>query len=294
MVNAQKLDKMSGFFFFSAFMLSKLQYLPFALVAGTFRFLSLGFYLTGYGLWFASNYLRPGHQQHHNEWYGFAKMKEQFILSSAIGFIATALSVAAVFFPVLFPPAAWLFVLGNVVWAIGEYHKLKNPPKDDDNFSTPRQKAYLAYTVTTTGISLIAAVSATLMILFPPAIVPITIFSLLLCTGLGFLSFEFWLNSSFGAHKPDSIPGSHLKGSIPGSHLKDSIPGSYLKMSAKVGASSSYDNSSSSEPHQGQPLFFPPSLLSDSLLKELDESYCDGTPIKGPKIDDGLRTGSGL
>lgn len=276
MVNARKLDRTSGFFFFSGFMLSKLQYVPFALVAGTFRFLSLGFYLVGYGLWFASNYLRPGHQQHHNEWYGFAKMKEQFILSSAIGFIATALSVAAVFLPVLFPPAAWLFVLGNVVWAIGEYHKLKNPPKDDDDFSTSRQKAYLAYTVTTTGISLITAVSATLMILFPPVAIPITIFSLLLCTGLGFLSFEFWLNSSYGAHKADSIPGSHSK------------------MSAELGSSLSHDNSPSPEPQQGKALFSSASSLSDSIVNALDESYNPTTPMKEPQIDDGLRMGSGL
>ena len=198
----QKLEKSSGFFFFAGFMLSKLQYLPFPIVSAVFRFLSLGLYFGGYSSWFAASLMQPGQKQPKDKWYAFAKLKEQFLFSSLVGFIATALSVAAVFVPVLFPPAAWLFFLGNVIWAIGELHKLKHPPAHKEDFSHTRQKAYLSYAITTTAISLVTALAATLMVVFPPATLTITIFSLLICVGLGALALECWLNSNFGKHEP--------------------------------------------------------------------------------------------
>ncbi len=211
MANAKYFDKASGIFFFSGFMLSKLQYLPFPVVSAIFRFISLSSYLLAYGSWFIANLLHPGHQEREDKWYGFAKIKEQFLFSSLIGFIATVLSVVAITVPVLFPPAAWLFMFGNLIWTIGEYHKLNNPPIDDADFSRTRQQSYFAYAATTTTISLITAAAATLMLIFPPAAIPITIFSLLICVGLGVLAFEHWLDSSFGAHKPSPAPSSHKK-----------------------------------------------------------------------------------
>lgn len=211
MANAKYFDKASGIFFFSGFMLSKLQYLPFPVVSAIFRFVSLSSYLMAYGSWFIANLLHPGHQEREDKWYGFAKIKEQFLFSSLIGFIATILSVVAITVPVLFPPAAWLFMLGNLIWTIGEYHKLNNPPADDADFSQTRQQSYFAYAATSTAISLITALAATLILIFPPAAIPITIFSLLICVGLGALAFEHWLDSSFGAHKPSQAPSSHQK-----------------------------------------------------------------------------------
>ncbi|WP_131794698.1 hypothetical protein [Fluoribacter gormanii] len=211
MTVAQKLDKASGIFFFAGFLLSKLQYIPFPLVSAIFRFISLGVYSLAYLSWFIACHLHPDHPEHYRKWYGFAQIKEQFLFSSIIGFTATIISVAAVFVPALFPPAAWLFLLGNIIWSIGEYHKFKNPPPGDESFSSTRQKAYVSYAITSTAISLVAATAATLIFFFPPMAIPITIFSLLVCVGLGAFAFEFWLNCNFGQHEPDQPPESYYE-----------------------------------------------------------------------------------
>lgn len=246
MSTTQRLDTASGVFFFSGFMLAKLQYIPVSLVATAFRFLSLAMYLAAYSLWFASTLLKPSQEEQKDKWYGFAKIKEQFLLSSFIGFTATVLSIAAIFVPVLFPIAAWLFLLGNTVWAIGEYHKLKNPPVDDENFSYSRQKSYMSYAAVTSSMSLVTALAATLMLVFPPLTVPITLFSLLITIGLGVLAFEYWLDFNFGNHQP--APKSN----------------SYCEMEESLGSSISHDNDLSPAPQHTKGLF---STLSSPQAK---------------------------
>ncbi|QMT60430.1 hypothetical protein [Legionella sp. PC997] len=266
MTVAQKLDKASGIFFFAGFLLSKLQYIPFPLAASIFRFLSLGVYGLAYLSWFTACHLHPDHPEHYRKWYGFAQIKEQFIFSSAIGFTATVISVAAIFVPALFPPAAWLFLLGNIIWAIGEYHKLKNPPPADENFSSTRQKAYVSYAVTSTAISLVAALAATFILLFPPLAIPITIFSLLICVGLGALAFEFWLNANLGQHEPDLRPDS------------------YFEMTETLKPSPSLDHSNSPEPEPScfNGLFSDPpkqSQPSKSSVKDEEHKEEDGLKV---------------
>lgn len=198
---AQILNKASGGLFFSAFMLSKLQYVPIPLVSAVFRFFSLGLYILAYASWFFSSYFQPEYKQHHEKWYGFAKIKEQFLLSSFVGFIGAVVSIGAVFFPPLLPLAACLFLLGNIIWVIGEFHKYRNPPAHESDFSITRQKSYVAYAATATSISLVAAISCILMITLPFLALPITLFSLVLYVGLGALALEFWINSYSGDHK---------------------------------------------------------------------------------------------
>ncbi|KTD15629.1 hypothetical protein Lgra_0295 [Legionella gratiana] len=236
MTAAQKLEKASGIFFFSGFLLSKLQYLPFPLVSAIFRFISLGIYFLAYGSWSIACLLHPDHNEHHHKWYGFAQIKEQLLFSSFVGLVATVLSVAAVLVPVLFPPAAWLFLIGNVLWAIGEYHKLKNPPQSKEDFSYTQQKNYLYYAITSCAISLVTAISATLIVAFPPLTIPITIFSLLLYVGLGALAFEYWLNSKT-------------------SENRQSIKGSYHQMSDSLGPTISPKPSNSLEPNFTKDIF---------------------------------------
>lgn len=252
MTVAQKLDKASGIFFFAGFLLSKLQYLPFPLVSAIFRFVSLGVYSLAYLSWLTASLLHPDHKEHFRKWYGFAQIKTQFFLSSFIGLTATIISVAAVFIPALFPPAAWLFLIGNAIWAIGEYHRLKNPPLGDDNFSSTRQKSYVSYAATTTAISLIAAIAATLIVCFPPMAIPITIFSLLICVGLGALAFEFWLNCNLGKHEPDQVPDS------------------YNEMTEILGPSLSSEPSTEPKPGCFNSLFDKPSNQPPAAIKTFD------------------------
>ncbi|MDR3501830.1 MAG: hypothetical protein P4L79_04530 [Legionella sp.] len=199
MPNTKYLEKSSGPLFFTGFIASKLQYVPFAAAAAAFRFISLGLYLIAYSFWFAASYNQSEHERADKEWYGFAQIKEQFLFSSLAGFIATVVSVAAIFVPALFPPAAWLFVLGNTLWTIGEYHKLNNPPKDQD-FSYSQQEAYTSYAVSTSIISVISAISATIMFLFPPITMALSIFTILVCAGFGVLACEYLLDYNFGDH----------------------------------------------------------------------------------------------
>lgn len=268
MTVAQKLDKASGIFFFSGFLLSKLQYIPFPLVSAIFRFVSLGVYLLAYLSWLTACLLHPDHEEHYRKWYGFAQIKEQFLLSSLVGLIATVISVAAVFIPALFPPAAWLFLLGNIIWTIGEYHKLKNPPAQDDNFSYSKQKTYLSYAATTCAITLVTAIAATLMFFFPPLAIPITIFSLVVCVGLGALAFEFWLNSAFGDHKPTPTPES------------------YAQMSDTLGPSPALELSDTPEPGCWNGLFnrtnhkpVKPSPKPSELIDDDDEKHVVGRSL---------------
>lgn len=251
MTIAQKLDKASGVFFFTGFLLSKLQYIPFPLASAIFRFVSLGIYSLAYLSWLTASLLHPDHPVNYRKWYGFAQIKEQFLLSSFVGLTATIISVAAVFIPALFPPAAWLFLIGNAIWAIGEYHKFKNPPKEDANYSSARQKSYVSYAVTSTSISLVAAVAATLIFFFPPMAIPITIFSLIICAGLGALAFEFWLNCTFGNHKPDQTPES------------------YTEMGDSLGPSISEEPSNSPEPGYFNCLF-PKSTKKSSTANTIE------------------------
>ncbi|WP_133135379.1 hypothetical protein [Legionella rowbothamii] len=199
MPNTKYLEKSSGPLFFTGFIASKLQYVPFAAAAAAFRFASLGLYLIAYSFWFAASYNQPEHERANSEWYGFAQIKEQFLFSSLAGFIATVVSVAAIFVPALFPPAAWLFVLGNTFWTIGEYHKLNNPPKDQD-FSYSQQEAYTSYAASTSIISVVSAISATIMFIYPPITMPLSIFSILVCAGFGVLACEYLLDYNFGDH----------------------------------------------------------------------------------------------
>ncbi len=199
-MGSSKLDKVSGFFFFCGFMLAKLQYLPFPLLSVSLRFVSLGFYLAAYATWFTSNLIKKDHHNKIDKWYGFAQFNEQLILAATIGFAATVLTLAAIFVPVLFIPAVWLFVIGNTFWAIGERHKLHNPPTKESSFE--QQSAYLSYSIAATSISLVTAIAATLIFLLPLYAIPITICSLTICIGLGAMAAEYWLEAFFGNHKP--------------------------------------------------------------------------------------------
>ena len=211
MSHARRLDKASTYFFSTALVLSKLQYIPNAMATFVLKLSSLSLYLIGYALWFSASLLRGDHKRHNPNWYGFAQHKIQASFASITGFIATGLSIAAAFVPVLFPPAAWLYVVSNIIWTIAEYHKLNNPPKDTEHFSYSRQRAYLSYTITITTMSVVTAVAATLILVFPPIAIPATIISVIISIGLGILAFEYWMDSTHGDHKETLVSGSYYE-----------------------------------------------------------------------------------
>lgn len=205
MSTTSKLGKVSSFFFFSGFVFGKIQNLPIPVVSAAFNIISLLFYMMGYGVWFIASHFYPNHTQKEEEWYGFAQFKEQYLFAATLGLIATALSIAGFFVPVLLIPAAWMFVASNFMWTSGEYHKLNNPPPYDEKYSHTYQKAYVSYAVTMTAMSFVAALSATIIFLFPPAAIPVLILSGIIAVGLSAFAIENWLDYTFGDHKPTPV-----------------------------------------------------------------------------------------
>lgn len=204
-----KLSNLSGFFFFSGFVIAKIQYIPIIMVSSALTIISHLLYMLGYACWFLSSHLFPNHTPKKNEWYGFAQFKEQYLFAATLGFIATSFSIAALFAPVLLIPAAWIFLGGNFMWASGEYHKLNNPPPYDKNYSHSQQNAYFAYSVTITSMTVVAAINTTLVFIFPPIAVPMFIITTVIGVGLNALALEIWLNFTFGNHKPTPVQTSH-------------------------------------------------------------------------------------
>lgn len=208
---AARLGKASGFLFISGFIVGKLQYLPLALFSSILNIVSLILYGLGYSLWFISSHFQPNHKIKKEEWYGFDEFKKQYLYAASIGIIASITGIAAVFFPVLFIPASWLFFFSNLVWSTGEYHKFKSPPETDENYSSSYQRAYLSFSVSMTALSLFAAAGTTISILFPPAAVGVLLTTIIISLGLGVLAGEYWLDFNFGDHKKDAANKSSYK-----------------------------------------------------------------------------------
>lgn len=194
-VNHKKqLYKAVSYFFFSAYVSSKLRQLPYAFFFPIFNVLSITLNMIGYSLWWLATYLHPDQSRSEFKWYGFAQFKEQHRISAILGIIASLFSFLAIAYPVLLIPAAWLFLSGNIVWTISEYHKLKNPASQEPGDSYEKQNNLLSYSGIMTAIGFITALSTTLSICFPALSIFVIIASSLIYTGLGVLAFEFWLN----------------------------------------------------------------------------------------------------
>lgn len=239
MTQAKKISKASSYFFLLGFIASKIQYLPLAFISSIINLVALGFYFAAYGLWFISSHFQPSQKEKNNEWYGFAQFKEQYLYAATIGLIASTISMMAFFFPVLLPPAAWLFFCSNMVWSIGEYHKLNNPPETDENYSHSYQKSSLSYSITMTAITLTTAISATLIFLFPPITISVIIASTITCMGLGILAAEYWLDYTFGDHKKTSV-----------------INHSYNHMQESLGPAQTNHTTHCSEPYHGNEILY--------------------------------------
>lgn len=219
--------------------MSKVQYVPTVilnpLIAPFFNLAALGFNLIGHSAWFLASHFYPEHSQHYKEWYGFAPFKEQHTFAATIGMIGSVISIAAIAFPPLLIPAVWLFALGNVFWSIGEYHKFKSPPKDDD-YSESYQSSYLNYAIAMTALGFVSALSATLIILCPPLLLAVSIVSTIVTVGLGITVGGYWYDYTFNEHaKTTDSKQSH----------------SYDLIAQALGNSCALEHSCTPEPYHG-------------------------------------------
>ena len=242
MSKAKTLDKISGISFLLGFFMSKVQYVPTAVlspfIAPFFNLAALGLHLIGHSTWFLASHFYPEHAQHYKEWYGFAPFKEQHTYAATIGMIASVISIAALAFPPLLIPAAWLFMLGNVFWSVGEYHKFKSPPKDEE-YSESYQNSYLNYAIAMTALGFVSALSATLIILCPPLLLAVSIVSAIATVGLGITAVGYWYDYTFNEHPTTTAPKQNH---------------SYELMAQALGDSCTLDNSCIPEPYHGAEL----------------------------------------
>lgn len=197
-----KLGKVSSYFFFSGFVLSKAQYLALPGVASILMLAAVSSNLTGYLLWLIATFFYPEHKKLNNKWFAFNDFSEQHQKAAILGAVATAIGLAAVFFPVLFIPATWLIFASNILWSTSEYHKLKNPPPSDEPFSESFQSNYVTYAVTMSSIALVTALGTTLAIVFSPVAIYIFLAMTILSLGLGIVAADYWITCNFGIHEP--------------------------------------------------------------------------------------------
>ncbi|HAU1181542.1 TPA: hypothetical protein JBI17_02090 [Legionella pneumophila] len=240
--NDTKLNNASNYFFISGFVISKIKYLPIAVVSSALNLISLLFYLVGYSLWFIASHFYPSQDKKMQEWYEFAQFKEQFLYAAALGLVATSISMMAIFSPIMLVLSGWLFFGSNIVWTIGEYNKLNNPPSHEENFSKDSQNAYVSYALSISLIGFITAVSTTIAFFIPVMTIPLLIVTTIVCIGVGALAFEYWIESKFGDAQPDIT-----------------IDESYKQMSNDFGKKITLEPNPTPEPYHGtRPLHFTP------------------------------------
>ncbi|RUR12296.1 hypothetical protein [Legionella sp. km772] len=259
--NTRKIiDKLSSISFFLSLVASKVQYIPAVTIATPFlNLITFGLSLIGYSMWYVASRFYPEQYPRDKEWYGFASFKEQNAYAAFLGIGAAVLSIVAISIPVWAIPAAWLFFSSNVVWAIGEYHKLKNPPADEE-YSKSYQKSYLSYALAMTSVGLSTALSATAIFLFPLQTIPILAVSGLISIAMSLIAAEYWLNYNFEAHKKTPLP-------------------SYNKMSHGLGPTLEYSNTQSPEPYHsprlGGKVNHSNSNKDEAKLEECDSPTCN-------------------
>ncbi|KTD20801.1 Uncharacterised protein [Legionella lansingensis] len=199
MQKANRLDTASSAFFSLGFVVAQLRYSPFSLLSALSNIGALFFYSIGYGLWLLACQLYPNYPRQKDHWYGFAEVKDQHIIAAVIGAAAIACCIVGILVPAALVPASWLFFLSNAVWCIAEYHKQKNPPKDDDEYSGTKQSAYVRCACVSTLMTLTPAIAATISLFFPPAALIAFIASTTLGGCLGSVAIYCWVEYNFNS-----------------------------------------------------------------------------------------------
>lgn len=208
-----KYNKASGYAFFSGSLLGKIRFLPLlipllvlpniVITAAAIASLTAG--LIGYAFWSIASSDYPAHKKHEHEWYGFAEYKQQHLASALFGILASVLCITGLFIPILYPLATCFYLASNLFWCISEYHRLKNPPLDDPEYSSSYQESYVNYTISMTAIGLNTTVAAIVSFFFPLIIVPLMITTTIITMGLSVLATEFWLDCNLGDHQENAL-----------------------------------------------------------------------------------------
>ncbi|PJD95439.1 MAG: hypothetical protein CK426_04290 [Legionella sp.] len=250
----KRLDTLCGIAFFLASFSGKVQYLPLTPLTPVAILFSLLCYLAGYSLWLASSFFSPDQLPKIESWYGFASFKEQCSYAAFLGIIGSLITLASLAFPPLSMLAVWTFFASNTFWSISEYHKYKNP-SEDTTYSASAQKSFVYYALSVTLIGFISAASLTLIIFFPPLVIPMGVFSMTLNTAATITALTYWYDYTFGNHhESKSVETEDVSTLSPAVFEIERLP----------------KNNPSKEPHHLSSLFHSPK--SDKLIPE-DQTF---------------------
>ncbi len=183
--------------------------------------IALALYGLAYLIWLVETILNPDKRPNPAEWYGFASIKTQLLVTCVIGLIATAFGIAAIFFPILLIPACWLFTISNICWLIGEHQKTENPPnaEQDPDYQHAKQKAYFQYVLVVSLVSLASTIITTVSIFFPPFLWV----ALFIGPYLGGMVIKAWYDVNFCS--PPTVKSVSVGTSTSYDNLIDLMPG---------------------------------------------------------------------
>lgn len=198
-----RLNQFSSVLIFVGACFNKLQLLPLPALRLVSIPISLLFYFTGYVFWFISAYLYPDYSASKDKWYGFQEFKQQTQLAAILGGVAVVFCFLSMFAPPAMLIGMWLFVAGNVVWATAEFHKYKNPPPHEIDYSTTQQKTYLKYVYLINLLSIVSAVATTVSFVFPPLALLTFTFMAITNVAIILAALNYLFDQQFGEHIPD-------------------------------------------------------------------------------------------
>lgn len=207
--NYEQLENASGLLFSIGAIFSKLQFLPINIIRIGSNVSALLAYWVGYVLWIAACQQYPSQERKNHHWYTFAEFKSQFTASAIVGSIAVTFSLLSIINPTAFVLSAWLMVVSNFLWVVGERNKMANPPEYRQLPSLKHQETNFNYATIVLSISTITACSVTAVIVFPLSATYIVSLTAILTTGLTLWSFEHILENWFPM--PENKPAEELK-----------------------------------------------------------------------------------
>jgi hypothetical protein len=247
MRHADRLDEISGRLFLLGFITTKLKNIPIVFLAVALNIISLTSYLIGYAAWTIATFFYPNHPHKQGHWYSFAQFKDQFKIAALLGTIASAMCIMT---PTLAVPIAWLYMMSNLIWIFGEYHKKEHPNPNDLLYSDAKQTIYLKFASLVTCGSTFAAIVTTTLILIPEAAFFLIPFSTAIGSLITLGALYYWGKYAFGTFTPNNKSNNSY---VELTHQLSSYP-----------STSKTDNQQDSKP-MVQPISFPPLFQTKEL-----------------------------
>lgn len=169
MITKNKFDLASGAAFFLGAVAHILRHIPVPGMILFGRLIAGILYGFGYALWLHATETYPEQPRKKQVWYGFAESNFQQKIAASIGVCAAISLILGCIFPVAVLIASWLFALTNTIWLISTLHQKNNLRLEDSRDSRAAKKYYYYYALCFTLASIVNAVAATLVFVFPPA-----------------------------------------------------------------------------------------------------------------------------